>query len=453
MSATAESLFTDGTRLLEAGDAAGAEPLLRAAIAAAPALTEAQANLALALERQGRVDEALAAYRDALALAPEAGAIWSLYGTLLLTSRRRLEAEAALARAVELDPQSPAAWTHFGLLYALTGHEIVAERCHRHALLLAPGHDGAAFNLATLLLRQGRWDEAWPLFERRDWYAALEDLLPAPRWRGEPLAGRSLLLGVEAGLGDMIQFARYAAVLKAQGAARVGVLAYPALERLFAGLDGLDVVVPLAADVAPGDWDFWVPPLSLPGLLGTRVDTVPAALPYLQAEPERIAHWAAVLGAAGGRYRIGLAWRGNPRFENDAERSLASLAELAPLATLPGVTLISLQKGAGEDEAAAPPFALVNPMAGVADLADTAAIVSQLDLVVSVDTAVVHLAGALGRPCALLLPDFGCDWRWLAGRDDTPWYPQTMRLFRRPPGGRWADAVGALHASLAAALG
>nr|WP_259409167.1 tetratricopeptide repeat-containing glycosyltransferase family protein [Rubrivivax gelatinosus] len=445
-------MFAQGTRAFADGDLAAAEAALREAIALQPTLAEAHANLALTLERRGRADEAEAAYREALAQAPQAAPIWNLLGTLLLTRRRRLDAEVALTRAVSLDPDSPAGWTHLGLLYAATGLDRLAEGCHRRALELDAGHVDAALNLATLLLRQGRWDEGWTLFDGRRWSGALAARLPMPRWAGEPLAGRSLLIGTEAGLGDMIQFVRYAAIAKAAGAGRVGVLAYAPLVRLLAGADGVDEVVPLSADITAGDWDLWVPPMSLPRHLGTRVDTVPAMLPYLRPDPALVVHWRGVLGDAGGRRRIGLVWRGNPRFETDAWRSLPSLAELAPLATLPGVQLVSLQKGAGEDEAAAPPFALLDPMPAVADLADTAAIIENLDLVVSVDTAVAHLAGALGTPCALLLPDFNVDWRWLEGRADTPWYPGVMRLFRRPAAGRWADAVAELQAELEAAL-
>ncbi|WP_043817073.1 tetratricopeptide repeat protein [Rubrivivax gelatinosus] len=432
MSATAESLFAQGADALARGDLAAAETALREAIVLQPTLAEAHANLGLVLERRGRANDSEAAYREALALAPQAAPIWGLLGTLLLTRKRRLDAEVALTRG---------------------GVERLAEGCHRHALELDPDHADATQNLATLLLRQGRWDEGWPLFERRGWYAALAARLPMPRWGGEPLAGRSLLIGVEAGLGDMIQFVRYAAIAKAAGAGRVGVLAYPPLARLFAGADGVDEVVPLSADITPDDWNLWAPPMSLPLHFGTRVGSVPAMLPYLRPDPALVAHWRAVLGDAGGRRRIGLVWRGSAGFETDAWRSLPSLATLAPLAALPGVQLVSLQKGAGEDEAAAPPFELLNPMPAVADLADTAALVENLDLVVSVDTAVAHLAGALGTPCALLLPDFNVDWRWLEGRADTPWYPEVMRLFRRPAAGRWDDAVAALQAELEAALG
>ncbi|MGC4075630.1 MAG: tetratricopeptide repeat protein [Rubrivivax sp.] len=453
MSATAELLFAQGTRALADGDLAGAEAALREVIVLQPMLAEAHANLGLVLERAGRADDAEAAYREALAIAPQAAPIWGLLGTLLLTRRRRLDAELALTRAVALVPESPAAWTHLGLLHALGGVGRLAEGCHRRALELDPDHADATLNLATLLLRQGRWDEGWALFERRAWYAALAARLPMPRWGGEQLAGRSLLIGVEAGLGDMIQFVRYAAIAKAAGAGRVGVLAYPQLVRLFAGADGVDEVVPLSADIAPGDWDLWAPPMSLPLHFGTRVDTVPAMLPYLRPDPASVVHWRTVLGDAGGRRRIGLVWRGNAGFETDAWRSLPSLATLAPLATLPGVQLVSLQKGTGEDEAAAPPLELLNPMPAVADLADTAALVENLDLVVSVDTAVAHLAGALGTPCALLLPDFNVDWRWLEGRADTPWYPEVMRLFRRPAVGRWDDVVAELRALVEAALG
>jgi hypothetical protein len=245
----------------------------------------------------------------------------------------------------------------------------------------------------------------------------------------------------------MIQFCRYASLLKAQGAARIAVVCHPALKTLFATLSGVDEVFSLHDEVPKSAWDFWTPPLSLPYYCGTRIDNIPANIPYLSADPVKVATWRARLPASG--LCVGLAWKGNPRFENDKDRSLPSLDVLAPLGAVAGVHFVSLQKGPGEEEARCPPAGLSVLALGerIEDFSDTAAIIANLDLVISVDTAIAHLAGALGKPCWVLLPDYQTDWRWLSGRGDSPWYPG-MRLFRQPVGGGWGTVVAAVAAAL-----
>jgi hypothetical protein len=243
----------------------------------------------------------------------------------------------------------------------------------------------------------------------------------------------------------MIQFGRYCAQLKAAGAARVSVLCHPGLVALFAGLRGADDIIGLGGlhDPLPrSSWDYWTPPLSLPFHFGTTVDTVPASLPYIATDPQRVARLAPLLAAEPGQRKVGLVWKGSLRFENDRERSLPSLDVLAPLGAVPGVRYFSLQKGAGEDEARRGMLglALTDLAPAIGDFADTAALVEGLDLVITVDTAVAHLAGALGKPCWVLLPAYLTDWRWLRGRCDTPWYPETMVLFRQRGGG-WDEVV------------
>ena len=284
-------------------------------------------------------------------------------------------------------------------------------------------------------------EEGWECLESRDWYAGLQARLSCPRWNGEPLAGRSLLVGYEAGHGDVIQFCRYIPMLKATGAGRITLLCHPGLQRLMTTLPGVDEVLSLDAPWPATQWDLWTPMLSLPRHLGTRIDNVPATTPYLSANEDDMQRWSESLGELKS-HRVGLVWRGNPRFENDGERSLPSLSMLAPLWRVPGIQFISLQKGEGEKEAARAPKAqpLLALGGAVTDFADTAAIIEQLDLVISVDTAVAHLAGALGKSCWLLLPDYMTDWRWLRERSDSPWYPQ-MRLFRQEEDGRWEPVI------------
>ncbi|MFZ4288814.1 tetratricopeptide repeat protein [Variovorax sp. HJSM1_2] len=432
---------------------AQAEQHFRAAVAAAPDLAQAWVNLALLREQAGDDTEAETCYQRALALplAPLESATTRLnYGGLLARQKRLDEAEMVYAQGLRELPEQPGLWSNLGALYAARRLDDEAEACYERALAFDPAYAKALFNRGVLHLRQGRWGDGWMGLEARDWYAALAERLPCRRWSGEPLAGCSILIGYEAGHGDMIQFCRYAAQLKAAGALRVDLLCHPALKRLMHSLTAVDDVWGFDESL-PVDcgYDYWVPPLSLPYLFAIRPDT-PTVLPYLQAEPALVAHWAGSLPAGG--LRVGLVWKGNPRFENDADRSLPSLLCLAPLGEVSGVHFISLQKAAGEDEAAKPPAGLpvVNLGPQMRDFADAAALVAQLDLVISVDTAMAHLAGALGKPCWLLLPHYQTDWRWLDQRTDSPWYPGVMRLFRQTREGDWAPVVDELLLALQA---
>jgi Tfp pilus assembly protein PilF len=436
----AEALFFAGNRQRDAGETAAAAASFRQALALCPDFAEAHANLALLLEQAGDSHAAEAAYRRSLELDAGIAATHLNLGAMLLRQKRLTEAESELLQAVRLDPESAVSWTDFGVLHACLQRDGEAEDCYRMALLLDGEHAAARFNLSYLLLRQGRFDEGWRCLEARDWYRPLARRLDGLRWQGEALAGKSLLICYEAGHGDVIQFIRYAALLKAQGAAQLTLICHPPLKALLSGQLGLDRVLDYDEPL-PAGWDWWTPLLSLPYLCRTRLDSIPAALPYLQAPPALLSRWQNQLPADG--LRVGLVWKGSVGFENDADRSLPSLEVLLPLGSVAGVRWISLQKGAGEDEAAQPPAALplLNLGSRVGSFADTAAIVAGLDLVIAVDTAVAHLAGALGKPCWLLLPAYKTDWRWLTGRSDSPWYPGVMRLFRQPEMGAWAAVI------------
>jgi Flp pilus assembly protein TadD len=445
----AEALFFEGNRLMEAGDADGAEACFRQALALAPDFSEAIANLGLLQERAGAVAEAEACYWRAIAICPDAPQVYLNLGVLLTKVKRFADAELVYRQALQLAPNLPTAWSNLGVLLACLKREDEAERCYRTALDLDASHADACFNLAYVLLRQGRFEEGWRCLEARDWYAILAKHFTCPRWQGESLAGKSVVIGFEAGHGDMIQFCRYAVVLKAMGAARISVVCHPGLKVLFGTLSGVDEVFSFNESVPASGWDFWTPPMSLPHYCQTRQNSVPAPIPYLAAHPASVAKWSRLLPSG---LRVGLVWKGNPRFENDGDRSLPSLAVLAPLGPVAGVRFVSLQKGPGEDEARRPPPGLSVLALGdvLADFADTAALVANLDLVISVDTAVAHLAGALGKPCWVLLPDYRTDWRWLSERSDSPWYPERMRLFRQPSGSDdWSPVIVTVGEALA----
>ncbi|WP_244849906.1 glycosyltransferase family 9 protein [Caballeronia sp. SL2Y3] len=262
-----------------------------------------------------------------------------------------------------------------------------------------------------------------------------------PQWRGEPLAGKSLLVVTEQGFGDSIQFIRYLPMLKAQGAAKLTVVCPPALAALLESANGVARCVTPDALAALQPHDYWC---FLPARAGTTLDTIPRATPYLHASASRIEYWMRRLPDTP---KVGIAWSGEPRpwmpdsFGAFSRRWLdASLCEL--LFATPGVTFVSLQKGpTARAQLAALPARLrpLDPMNDVADFADTAATIASLDLVISVDTAVAHLAGALGKPVWILLCANAC-WRWLEDRDDSPWYP-TARLFRQRAPGQWIEVI------------
>jgi len=444
--AQAEAFFDEGFQHLEQGAYGPARDCFRAAIALSPGFLEAQANLAWVLEQAGVLDEAEACYRRALELDPANLATNRNLGVLLVRQKRFPEAEAVYRRALEAHPDSATLWTNLGVLLADDNREAEAEACFRKALDLDADFAGAHYNLGYLCLRRGQFEEGWRGREARSG-SALAGRFGFPRWQGEDLKGRSLLIVAQAGHGDMIQFCRYAAVLKQRGAGRIGVLCQAPLKRLFRTLDSADQVFALDEPLPATGWDFWSQPLSLPFHCGTRLESIPAAIPYLHPQADLVTSWGHRVPA--GRLRVGLVWKGSPGFESDGDRSLPGLASLAPLGAVPGTRFFSLQKGAGEAEAEHPPPGLpvVNLGSLMADFADTAAIMANLDLVITVDTAAAHLAGALGKACWVMLPDYRTDWRWLTGRSDSPWYPGTMRLFRKASSG-WPGVVRELAAGL-----
>ncbi len=444
MDPDAERLFHEGNAHLQAHDHGRAEACFRQAVTIEPLLAEAHANLGWVVARGGEADLAGSHYQRALALSSGDVQLRLNYGAFLARMKRYEAAERVYFGAVDLDPVRPQVWSNLAALYAQMERFEEAEDCCRKSLSLDPGYVKAHINLAFLCLRRGLFGEGLAHYEWRPWQADLSKHVAGPRWAGESLIGKSIVVGHEAGHGDAIQFSRYAGLLKQRGASRVALVCPQALRDLFASLDGVDAVVGFD-DALAGDWDVWTSLMSLPFHLQTRLDTIPATLPYLRSRPDQIARWGARLPSAGAR--VGLAWRGNATFENDADRSIPSLDDLRPLGRAGDVRFISLQlarraadKGAALD--------LFDITADIESFADTAAIISNLDLVISVDTAVAHLAAALGKPCWVMLPRHMTDWRWLSGRTDSPWYPGSMRLFRQPRDGDWATVVAAIGAEL-----
>jgi tetratricopeptide (TPR) repeat protein len=427
-----------------------------AAIALRPDYAEAHHNRGTALRYLGRREEALESLDRAIALRPGYAGAFGDRGLALIDLMRLDEAIANLDRSIALDPNEAHVHNNRGIALFLMKRFDEAQAAYDAALAREPGLVGAHWNQSLALLQTGRFAEGWAKYE---WRKKLDPPMgvtpdPAPAWTGaEDIAGKTILLYHEQGFGDTIQFFRHAAQVRARGARVIAAVPEP-LVRLLSLSEPDITVVDDRARHAPVDYHCAF--MSLPLALGITLETVPAAIPYLVADPGERASWSARLKPLTG-LKAGLVWAGGHRPGQREmavinERRSTTLATLAPLADVPGVSFVSLQTGPPGAEAARPPpgMSLFVPPAP-RDFASTAAVIEALDLVISVDTAVAHLAGALGKPVWLLSRHDNC-WRWLDGRQDSPWYP-TMRIFTQPAPLAWAPVVAAVRAALMALSG
>lgn len=399
-------------------------------------------------------EDALDCYDRAVALRPDDPRPHDFRGRALRDLGRYEEALAAAEQSVRLQPDDAGGLNSLGNTLRALGRLEEAAEAYRHAIEAEPNPGPMRFNLGICRLLAGDYAAGWPDYEYRwttERMARAKPRFHQPLWLGrEPIAGRRILLHAEQGLGDTIQFSRYAPMVAALGATVIlGV--QPDLRPLLSGLPDVEVI---DRAEAPPIFEYYCPLLSLPLAFGTTLATVPANIPYLEVPPGHRAAWRDRLDATDSRnagragLRIGIAWSGNRAHLNDHNRSL-SLDDLGPILSL-GHPLYCLQKDLRPEDITA--FALAGTIRflgdDLLDFADTAALITQMDLVITVDTAVAHLAGALGRPVWLLLP-FAPDWRWGLHADTTPWYP-TMRLFRQPAPNDWAPVVRRVRDALAA---
>jgi len=426
------------------------------ATALRPGLPEAHGNRAKLLNELKRSDEALASAERAIALRPGFVEAHNHRALALLDLRRLDEALAVSDHAIALDGGYAEAHNSRGITLFDLRRLDKAIASYDRAIALRPDFAAAHLNRATSLLSLG---ELRAGFEAYRWRSKVRGFHPAlaggwPSWEGEDLAGKSILIHGEQGFGDRLQFVRYAPLVAAR-AARVTLATEPALVSLFRGsLPGLEVV---AETPSEADFDFQVALMCLPRLFGTTLETIPASTPYLAADPAKVAQWATRLAGYAG-LRVGLVWAGDTHAHRpagaavDRRRSLR-LAQFAPLAGVAGVTFVSLQKGEPAAQALEPPpgMALLDFTDELRDFGDTAALTGSLDLVIAVDTAVAHLAGALAKP-VWILSRYEGDWRWLNGREDSPWYP-TARVFHQQATQAWDPVVARVAAALAILVG
>jgi tetratricopeptide (TPR) repeat protein len=443
----AEAFNNRGNVLMDVGRLDEALASYAQALARRPDYVDALVNQGQCLAKLDRKDEALASFDRALALAPDRVDLMVLRGNIFYDLSRYDQALKAYQAAIAVAP-SASALINAGVMLRYLGQPQDALDYVSRAIALAPEAAEAHWNKALLCLSLGDFAQGWPAFEWR-WRGATE-LKPRgfaqPQWQGEDLTGKTILLHAEQGYGDSIQFLRYLPLVKATGAAVI--LELPDTLKPLLGQHAAGVTV-INIDTAPPPFDLHCPLMSLAGAFGTMVDTIPADVPYLYAPPERVERLRPRLAGAT-RPRVGLVWSGKPSHKNDHNRSIP-LADLAPLLAVPDVSFVSLQRDYREAELAAlDQSSILRMNDGLTDFADTAAIIAQLDLVIAVDTAVAHLAGALGKPVWILLSHIQ-DWRWLLAREDSPWYP-SARLFRQPRIGDWDGVIARLATALAGSV-
>ena len=421
----------------------------RLAVAGDPGNANAWFSMGNALFEMGQGEEALKHYREAVRLSPESAEKHYNLANAALALDHYEDAVESFGRAIRITPEYLDAHVNLGSALQSQGRADDAIASFRRALQLAPSDQPNAdlhWNLALALLQNGDYEEGWAEYEWR-WenpdFTTPRKALEQPLWDGGDIDGKTILLHAEQGLGDALQFVRYAPLVAARGA-RVAVECRAGLCRLFKEIDGVAEVITAEDPLPP--FDCHAPLMSLPRIFGTTVETVPADIPYL-AVPAGAAADPRV--AEGDGVAVGFAWAGSPTRQGDHKRSVEP-GRFQPLFSVPGARFFSLQVGGAGPGFEALPAAgnVIDLGPGFGDFADTAAAVAALDLVIAVDTAVVHLAGALGRP-AWVLAAFAPGYLWPAGRDDTPWYP-TLKLFRQQSAGDWDSVFAAVREALAA---
>ena len=415
------------------GRAGEAESICREALVRFPEHTGLLEILGIFCGLAGRTDESIDFFQRALKWNPESAELHQNLALALRIGGRTDEAIAEHRRAIELKPAFADAHKQLGVALSSQGQLREARGCFQQAIALKPDLASAHWNYSLLLLSLGEFAEGWREFE---WRLKMPRLklgrdFPQPRWSGQDLRGKTILLFTEGGFGDAFQFVRYVPMVAGRGA-KVILECQPELWPLFNYTPGISMAISRGQTLPA--FDFQSPLQSLPLVFGTMLETIPAQVPYLAAPADRMAKWARRF-SGDSSFKIGLVWAGSAG-DNARSRTLDSFA---PMAAIPGITFYGLQKGAEASQPIPPGMRLIPLGAELGDFADTAAVAANLDLIISVDTGVAHLAGALARPTWVVIPQ-DPDFRWLRNRADSPWYP-TMRLFRQTVAGSWKEPV------------
>lgn len=437
-----DELIAEALRHHAAGRLHEAEGLYRRVLAADPRHADALHLLGLVAHQVGQSEGAVQLISEAIRYGGDVPVYHNNLGEAYRTLGRFADATACYRRAIALDGRFAEAHNNLGTVYQNQGLIDDALACYDAAIALEPDYVNAHYNRARARLTASDFARGWEEYEwrwRRPEFGRLP--LAEPQWDGTPLAGRTLLVRWEQGLGDTLQFVRYLKVLENAGQ-RVIAMVQPALVGLLAE-SGFQNLLPPGAPLPPFDVHAML--MSLPHLLGTTLETIPATVPYLWVPATETQRWKHELRTAD-HFNVGIAWQGNPQNPNDRFRSIP-LDCFTPLAGISGIRLFSLQVGPGREQLAVTPLAATTDLADrIADFRDTAAIATALDLIVTCDSAVAHLAGALGVDAWVALP-VSADFRWLQNRSDSPWYP-TMRLFRQRALGDWSSVFTEIAAAL-----
>jgi hypothetical protein len=434
-----------GLKLQQEGHLREAEVAYRDALKLNPSNADALHLLGTLAFQVGKYEIAVQFIQRALKISPTSAHFYNNCGPALRALGRFEEAINCYRKAMELQPSLPQVWYNLGKCYGEAGEILNALDAYNRQLELGGDQASTRWNRSLINLVLGNYQDGWRDYELR-WQATPAAVgrrnFAIPAWTGEPLRGKTLFIYAEQGLGDTIQFIRYAPLVVERGG-RVIVECQPELVRLIQSMPSIEKVILQGSPMPP--CDFQIAMMSLPLAFQTRLETIPSNTPYLFPDNQETLVWKQRLGFDKAKRNIGLVWAGGRKHPGDARRSL-NLEQLAPLAQISGIHWISLQKGEPANQASASSLSLSDWTAELDDMNSTASLIMALDGVVAVDTAVAHLAGALGKPAWLLLP-FVSDFRWLLNRQDSPWYPN-MRIVRQSVLGDWAGAIKKLDSIL-----
>ncbi|MEW6001772.1 MAG: tetratricopeptide repeat protein [Nitrospirota bacterium] len=416
-----------------------------------PDFVDAYNNLGIILQEKGQIDEAIINFQKALQINPVNPDIAKVHinlGTAFLKKDELEKAMICFQKALQKKPDFVDAYNKIGFVLQNKCRLEEAIQYFQKAIQIEPDHVDSHFGLSFPLLLSGNFEQGWKEYE---WRRKTEDFISNPRdflqplWDGFDISGKTILLHAEQGLGDVIQFIRYVPLVVEKGAKIIIECQYQLIS-LFQNIEGVRQIIAQGEPLP--SFDIHCPLLSLPLIFGTTVDNIPAEMPYIKVNAALLRKWEDKVEDDNSKLKVGLAWAGSPAHKNDHKRSFP-LDTFKPLAQFDNIVFYSLQKGNGSEQAKSPPdrMKFIDHTDEIHDFSDTAALIMNLDLVISADTAVVHLAGALGKPVWTLLP-FVPDWRWMLNREDSPWYP-TMRLFRQPSPGDWIPVIDNVSAALA----